>query len=185
MTREIVAGGSAVAGLAACTALHMGLAVAVPLGLLVYGGMRLLLPAAGGADPAGTQAFLALCRREIDGMDAAKAKVPPGAFRDAVDQLCWTSRKIVKHLDRKPEHIRVASTYPEKLTKLAGMLAQYVELAASREDSDSARSALDRTEQVFGKSAENSRRLLDEIVSRDAMALTIDARVYEELMDLD
>lgn len=174
-------------GLVAAAAVGMPLPLAIPLGVAVLVGVRLVWPAASeGSGPRLTpdqQRFLTSCHEEIDRIERLAAGIPPGGFQTSVDALVSVGRKLTQCFRETPERIDVTLSFPDRLRQLREMLEGWSSLARYRDDASSAGDALATTERVIPAAVQRFERLLERVLEEDVMKLKINARMYSELMD--
>ena len=188
VTRELIAGTGAIAALAGSLAASLPLWVSVVVSVLVYAGLRLTLPVRP-VQPAqdSHRQFLAECHTAVESIRAKAQQLPRGKFRSEVNQLVDVLERLVRRAEKKDVSRpgQVDPEFPERMKQLTALLERYSDVSQQKRLSDSAQAALDHTEEVFTKTRDTFDVLLQRAVDAEAVDLKVDARVYEELMDIE
>jgi hypothetical protein len=197
--RELLAGGAGVAALSATAAMAapwwlMGLSAAgAYLGIRWMVDQdsppapqrRIILPE--GMDEAQVRQFDETCRTQIQQMQVDRKRIQAGrtSFVQDVDRLLGVIEPLLDNFKDDPKDIRVASTLPRQLKRLAEMIHQYAELASHGVVSISTQRAMARTEQTVRKAIERFQQLHRRLLDDDAIELETNAKTLDNLLDLD
>ena len=183
--REWVAGSVSAAGVLGLAALHLPVAAVLPIGLALYAGLRLSLPAAPPAPPAlpWNARFFADAEAALAGMTALHARLPPGTLRAELEGLLATSGKLLLLFRTKPDRMEFAQLFPDHLQKLADLLQRYVQLRSDLAE-DAANANLAQSEAVFAQARRNLADLRERLLHQDLAELNANARVCDDLLKL-
>ncbi len=180
-----MAGSVSAAGVLGLAALHLPVVAVLPIGLAVYAGLRLALPARpSGPPPVPWSArFFADAESALAAMTALHGKLAPGSLRAEVEALLATSGKLVHLFRTRPDRMEFAQLFPDHLQKLADLLQRYVQVRADLAE-DAANANLAQSEAVFALARRNLADLRERLLHQDLAELNANARVCDDLLKL-
>ncbi|MCA9216282.1 MAG: hypothetical protein KDB27_24610 [Planctomycetales bacterium] len=185
ISREMISGVAAVTALGAGVVAHAPLALSFVAGGLAYAGFRLFIPAKYPVSPEEQHQDLAQhSMAELSNLAAAISEVQSHDFRDRSNLLVRFIGDLIERAQEAPEQTTIGRDFPDRIKQLRILLEKYNEVAKASSISSAVQDAMQHTESVFANATERFSELLVEQVNREAIELTVDARVFDELMNI-
>ena len=183
--REFVSGTAAAVALGGAAAAGVHLAACAVAGGLVYAGLRLCLPAKKPKSIAdASKALIGNSKQSITGLSKQAPSILDTEFRDQVENLISTLNLLIERCDSDADNTTIDGQFPERIDLLTDILKKYNDVTRVRTRTESVVSAIEHTHTIFRKASERFSKLVAKQIDQDAVELTVDARVYDELQNI-